>query len=89
MGDALTKLQISALEWLAWQKEPQDPKQMSYGHPDVALRRTYRLWNGLLDRGLATGRDQTEQIRGERRTYWIEYSITAAGRAALRENGHG
>lgn len=69
-----------------------DPKQVAFGmgiDRDDPLCKSYRVWNQLAALGLMARFDQSEQVRGEPRQYYSQYSITPAGRAALESKEPG
>lgn len=76
-----TKLTEAQREELLRHSENPSPSAFRSSEWREALRPVVaaKLWvRGLLDR-----HQQSEHFRGERRTYWYEYKVTDAGRAAL------
>lgn len=85
----LKPLEIRALTLLAnagssWR----DPKQITSGmglEDYDPLRKTYRVWNRLASINYLERRDNSEQVRGERRVHWSEFRLTHRGIAAVRD----
>lgn len=63
-----------------------DPKQITSGmglEPFDPLRTSYRIWNYLTRMGYMERRDNSEQVRGEKRVNWSEFRMTAKGKTMV------